>query len=187
LAQLFDTGIFSALTPGAAIGAGWKVAFYQAGTTTEATTYADADLATPNANPVVADANGRFPAIWLGTGSYKYQLLTSADVPVVTRDDLTVDAPPPTFAAGLDDFLEGDAALPVASGGTGSTTAADARAALAVLGTAGGTITGNITRSGKGAHAYFASSSMTSPIIHLTASAASDPRAGNPGEVWLKY
>lgn len=187
LAHLFDTGIFSALTSGAAIGAGWKVAFYQAGTTTDATTYSDADLATENTNPVVADANGRFPPIWLDTGSYKYRLLTSADVPVVTVDDFTVDAPPPTIDADLTDFLDGSAALPVASGGTGSTTAADARSALAVLGTAGGTVTGNITRSGKGAHAYFAATAMTTPIIHLTASGASDPRSGAPGEIWLKY
>jgi len=38
---------------------------YLAGTSTKVDSYTDAALTTPHANPVVADANGRFPAIFL--------------------------------------------------------------------------------------------------------------------------
>lgn len=187
MAHLFDPGIFSVLASGTAIGAGYQLAFYTAGTTTETDTFTTADLDTENSNPVVADANGRFPAIWLGPGSYKYRLLSAADVPLVTVDEYEVAAEPVETAAALDAFLAGTAPLPVANGGTASTTAADARAALAVLGTAGGTMTANITRQSKGAHLYYAATAMTTPIIHLTASGASDPRSGAPGEIWLTY
>jgi hypothetical protein len=48
-------------------------------------------------------------------------------------------------------------------------------------------MTGNIIRSGKGCHVYFSDSAMTTPKIFITASATADPRAGAPGEIWLKY
>lgn len=187
MAYLFNPAIFSVLTSGGALGAGYKLAFFTADTTTEIDTFTTADLDVANTNPLVADASGRFPAIWLEPGSYKFQLSTAADVVLATVNDFTVADDPIDTAAALDSFLAGSAPLPLANGGTASTTAADARAALVVLGTAGGTMTGNITRSTKGAHVYFAASAMTTPIIHITASAASDPRSGAAGEIWLKY
>ena len=42
-----------------------KLYFYGAGTVIHQTVYADEDLATPHAQPVVADANGRFAAIYM--------------------------------------------------------------------------------------------------------------------------
>jgi hypothetical protein len=45
--------------------AGARAWFYRAGTTTAQTVYTDAARATPHANPVVANAAGRFPIIYL--------------------------------------------------------------------------------------------------------------------------
>lgn len=67
-----------------------KLYFYLTGTTTPQNTYADAALSAVNANPVVADSNGQFPAIYLGDpptfSAYKAILKTSADVTVWTTD-----------------------------------------------------------------------------------------------------
>ncbi len=69
-----------------------KLYFYQTGTTTPQNTYTDAALSAVNANPVVADSNGLFPAIYLGDPptfvAYKAILKTSADVTVWTADPI---------------------------------------------------------------------------------------------------
>lgn len=75
---------------------GGKVYTYQAGTTTPQATYTDSTLGTPNANPVVLDADG-YAAIWLSQAlSYKFVVKTSADVTLFTTDNhigaLTADA-----------------------------------------------------------------------------------------------
>ena len=65
---------------------GGKLYCYIAGTSTPLDTYTEATLATPNANPVVADSAGRM-AVWLGANlSYKFVAKTSADVTVWTVD-----------------------------------------------------------------------------------------------------
>jgi hypothetical protein len=49
--------------------------FFEAGTSTPKDTFSDEGLTTPNANPVVADANGLFPDIWMPDGArYKVTL-----------------------------------------------------------------------------------------------------------------
>jgi microcystin-dependent protein len=59
--------------------AGGQLFFYESGTVTPLDVYADPLLTTPLANPVVADANGRFGAIWLSPSQpYKVQLFTAA-------------------------------------------------------------------------------------------------------------
>lgn len=67
-----------------------KANFYAAGTTTRQATYSNADGAVGhlNANPVVADANGLFPAIYLLPVPYKIVLTTSANVTIYTQDDI---------------------------------------------------------------------------------------------------
>lgn len=58
-----------------------RLFFYLTGTLTPLDTFADANLSTPNTNPVVADANGRFGTIFLSTTqAYKVQLWTAATV-----------------------------------------------------------------------------------------------------------
>ena len=53
---------------------GAKLFTYEAGTTSQKTTWDSADESTPNANPVVADAEGIFPPIY-GDGSYYIEIL----------------------------------------------------------------------------------------------------------------
>ena len=73
--------------------AGAKAYFFEAGTTTPRSTYHDADLTTPHAHPVVADGNGRFPAIFLDFGSYRERIRTSADTTLWDTDQIPNPAP----------------------------------------------------------------------------------------------
>ena len=60
---------------------GAKLKFYDAGTSTLKDTYSNEALSTPNANPVIADADGVFGDIWVEDGArYKVQLLDKNDV-----------------------------------------------------------------------------------------------------------
>jgi microcystin-dependent protein len=52
---------------------GGKLYSYAAGTVTPLATYTDKSEGTPNANPVVLDANG-MASVWIGGSSYKLQL-----------------------------------------------------------------------------------------------------------------
>lgn len=68
-----------------------KLTFSRTGTTTAQDTYTDSALTTPNENPVVADANGMFPKIYLdpSTGyDYRVKWTTSADVLIWQEDDI---------------------------------------------------------------------------------------------------
>jgi hypothetical protein len=70
--------------------AGGKIWTYAAGTTTPTATYTSEAGTTPNANPIILDANGRVPnQIWLTEGvNYKFVLMTSTNVTLGTFDDL---------------------------------------------------------------------------------------------------
>lgn len=60
--------------------AGGKVWTYEAGTTTPLATYTDSTGGTPNANPVILDAQGR-ASIWLDSATlYKFVVLDANDV-----------------------------------------------------------------------------------------------------------
>lgn len=68
-----------------------KAYFYQAGTTTPISTYTTAALSVAHANPVVADANGVFAAIYVNeavNATYRLQLKTSADVLIYDEDNI---------------------------------------------------------------------------------------------------
>lgn len=67
---------------------GAKLYFYETGTTTPKDTFSDPDLdpSHVHANPVVADADGQFPPIYLEAGEYKAVLKTSADATLDTVD-----------------------------------------------------------------------------------------------------
>lgn len=69
---------------------GAKLYFYQTATSTPQNTYQDVLLATPHANPVVADASGIFAPIYLDPAlpNYRVKLATSADVQVYQVDDV---------------------------------------------------------------------------------------------------
>lgn len=67
--------------------AGAKAYFYATGTTTPQNTFTTSTLSVANANPVVADAEGVFPPIYLDPSLvYKLTLQTSADVLIYTID-----------------------------------------------------------------------------------------------------
>jgi len=61
---------------------------YVGGTTTNATTYADASLATANANPIVADAAGRFVAYLPAGGNFKFLYKTAAGATIEEQDNI---------------------------------------------------------------------------------------------------
>lgn len=86
MARLFYTNIFSVIKSDGSAGAGWKLNFYLSGTTTRQNTYSDSGLTVPNANPVIADANGRFGPIWLSDVEYKCVLTDANDVVINTSD-----------------------------------------------------------------------------------------------------
>jgi hypothetical protein len=65
---------------------GAKLETYSTGTSTPKATYSDAALTIAHANPTVADAAGRFPAMFLGTGDYRV-VLTDADGAVIATYD----------------------------------------------------------------------------------------------------
>lgn len=67
---------------------GAKLYFYETGSTTPKDTFSDPDLDPSHlhSNPVVADADGQFPPIYLEAGEYKAVLKTSADATLDTVD-----------------------------------------------------------------------------------------------------
>lgn len=187
--QLFDIGVFSVINEASAIGVGWLVNFYTAETTTRITTYTTPSGSVANSNPVVAEADGRFPQIWIDTGqSIKWVLTDDLGVVKTTVDDYALAPSPPSISALLYDFLSDPAAnpLPVAYGGTGSTSAVNAAAALSVLPLGGGTLTGQLIQSGAGAYLYNADSGQASGLVAITVDSDPDPTT-LAGQWWLQY
>ena len=62
-----------------------RIYFYESGTTTPKTTYADVDLSIPNTNPVILTAAGRQPNIFFD-GVAKAILATSTGTQILVRD-----------------------------------------------------------------------------------------------------
>lgn len=98
---------------------GGSVTVYAAGTTTPLSLYSNSGLSVSAANPVTLDASGRHDMRYIATAAYKIVVKNSAGSTVYTRDNID-----PGVSVG-------SGALPVANGGTGSTTAAGARTNLA--------------------------------------------------------
>lgn len=69
--------------------AGGKVYSYTAGTSTPLATYTDQGGATPNANPVILDANGE-ANIWVSDAYYKFVIKDANDVTLRTIDQASV-------------------------------------------------------------------------------------------------
>jgi hypothetical protein len=65
---------------------GAQIQTYVSGTTTPKAVYSDAALTIPHANPVVADAAGRFPAMFLAGGNYRVILLNPDGSTIATYD-----------------------------------------------------------------------------------------------------
>jgi hypothetical protein len=89
MATLFDPYVQLVTSAGVPIS-GAKAYFYQAGTTTDITTYQDSGAITPHAQPVVADASGIFAPIYVNNSTYKVVFKTAADVTILTVDNISL-------------------------------------------------------------------------------------------------
>ena len=67
---------------------GAKMYVYEAGTTTPVTVYSDIANTIPHAHPIVADASGVWPQIYLPNGTYKVVIASAADVVIQTIDNV---------------------------------------------------------------------------------------------------
>lgn len=103
--------------------------FYAAGTSTPLATYSDAALTVPLPQPVVTNAAGILPAVYTPAGLYKVIVTDSSGVIIWTQDGID-----PAVSTSL-------GAIAVANGGTGATTAANARANLGAASSAALTAT----------------------------------------------
>lgn len=182
MATLFDNRLFNILNPDTSLEPGALLWWYIAGGTTLADTYTTSALDVENSNPVVADGEARFPAIWLTPGANLKYILTAADStpadPIVTQDNYAVPAAAPSYDPDLADFLAGDAPLPLENGGTNSTSAVDALDTLGAMPQAGGAFGGQITLTGKGGYIHNSISGMASGEVFLQAT-GSPPTMAN--------
>jgi microcystin-dependent protein len=71
---------------------GAQLFFYDAGTTTPQVVYSDAALSVPHDQPILADARGRFPIIYLNPtpGSYRQKMLEADDTLFFDDDEISV-------------------------------------------------------------------------------------------------
>jgi hypothetical protein len=72
---------------------GAKAYFFEAGTTTPRASFIDAALTTPHTHPVLADGNGRFPAVFLDYGAYRERVRSAGDTTIWDTDNVPNDAP----------------------------------------------------------------------------------------------
>jgi len=155
---------------------GGKIYTYSAGTTTPLATYTDSGAGTANTNPIILNSLGQ-ANIWLGTGSYKFSVYTSADVLLYTVDNISA----PLDSAGLATALSSptpignttpnSGAFTTLAATTGTITTVNATTVNATTSTTTGvTTTGTLTFSGGG--------SMTKPpesgIQPITATVAAN-------------
>lgn len=85
---LFTEPSFVPVSGNSVVYPGAKLFFYETGTSTLQNTYSEYTLTTAHANPVVADADGRFAPIYLDPSleDYKVVLKDSSDVTIWTVD-----------------------------------------------------------------------------------------------------
>lgn len=184
---LFDYRLFSVDDGSGGVEPGALLNFYTAATTSRIITYTTAAGSVQNTNPVVADANGTWPEIWIDTGqSIKWVRTDSLGAHPISVDNYAILSAAPSIDSALYDFLAGNAPLPIANGGTASETAVNALAALAALGLVGGTLTGQVLQSGKGAFLYNGASGQAHGGVFVTVDSDPDPTT-LAGQWWAKY
>lgn len=114
------------LTAAAMPGTGYKVSFFQSGTTTPVTVYSAADLLTPLTQPIVCDASGVFPQVFSSGGAVKAVVTKPDDSVFYTLDpvfrvptsasgasDITFTPTGPLPFTNVQDAIEGAAAAAV--------------------------------------------------------------------------
>src|SRR5712664_4046631 len=99
-ANLAPIPIFQPLNNNGGVVPGGKVFTYDAGTTNKRSTFTDSTGATPNANPIILDANGR-ANMWLSqTVAYKIVFAPSTDTDPPSNAFWTVDVIGGSLATG---------------------------------------------------------------------------------------
>lgn len=87
--------------------AGAKAYFFDVGTTTPQIVYTDASLSIPHDHPVVANANGEFPAVFITEEtSHRLRITTSAGVTLRDVDNISVPTTTPVELPTSDTALE---------------------------------------------------------------------------------
>jgi hypothetical protein len=114
MATLFTSPFVPAFNASGVLAPGSTLTFYLTGTTTLANIYDDADLTTPLANPITADAGGQFPAIYLDPKIVYRVVLTPPTGSPMERDPYTDQ----DVVLRLSRFVSFAAAIAAASGGT---------------------------------------------------------------------
>jgi hypothetical protein len=143
--------------------------------------------------------NGENPAsVYFADGDYSQRVRDADSVLIPAYSFSSAAAVTGTSGGGgtayqpLDSDLTAIAALATTTFGRNLLTLANTAALQALVGNTGGlaltggTMTGNILRSGAGVHAYFADAAMTGGRIYITAVGAADPTS-QPGDLWLAY
>ena len=72
---------------------GAQITVYDAGTLTPRTAYKDGLLNAPWAQPILSDANGCLPEIWVAGNAYKLRITTASGVQIREVDNLPGDVP----------------------------------------------------------------------------------------------
>jgi hypothetical protein len=80
--------------------AGAQAYFYQGGTTTPKPVFHTDDGAAPHTWPVLADANGRFPPIFIPYGPYGFRVTNKSDVAIGPAIPLIANPKPPEEGGG---------------------------------------------------------------------------------------
>lgn len=69
---------------------GAKLYLFDGGTTTPRIGYKDSSLTSPHPNPIVADASGRLPLVYLADGFYRQRLTTKTGTQIFDQDGIPV-------------------------------------------------------------------------------------------------
>lgn len=157
--------------------------------------YIDQDLTIPIEQPLRT-----LGGMIVSGQNHVFVYMAEADYSIRIRDQndtLVANVPSAAVAAGgtsyqpLDSDLTAIAALATTAYGRALLTLANQAALQAAVGLAaslpltGGTMTGNIIRTGKGVHVYHNDAAMTGGRIFVTAAGEADPTS-QAGDIWLQ-
>jgi hypothetical protein len=108
MAGLYPLSRYQQFDENAQLLVGARLFLFDGGTTTPRVGYRDSSLTTQHPNPIVADAAGRLPLIYLADGFYRQRLTTASGVVVFDDDGIPVLS---TTAAGTGTSVNPDATL----------------------------------------------------------------------------
>ena len=89
MAIMWNGSLIPWLDPNGAPYSGAKAYFFDAGTTTPRTVYIDSDLGESQDHPVLANASGQFPAVFLPSGDYRLRITDADDVTIWDVDGIS--------------------------------------------------------------------------------------------------